>query len=142
MPFVHMSPVPLSHVEREWQMRELRRWYERLAEKRMLVRMDPRGFGLSERDVSDHSLDTGVLDLEALVDRLRLERFALLGFQHSGPPAIVYAARHPERVSHLLLWCSYAQPSDWARSPPIQATRALIDKDWETYTETVAHFTL
>ncbi len=140
-PFLYMPP-PYTHIQLEWQIPEMRRWYERLAEGRKLIRFDTRGFGLSQREVPDLSLDSFVLDVEALVDRLRLERFALLGFQHSGPPAIVYAARHPERVSHLLLWCSYAQPSDWARSPPIQATRALIDKDWETYTETVAHFTL
>jgi class 3 adenylate cyclase len=132
-------PLDFSHIQMEWQIPECRRWYERLAEKRKLVRYDYRGSGLSERQVTDFSLEAHVLDLEAVVSRLGLERFALLGLQHSGPPAIAYAARHPERVSHLLLWSVYARASDWLRLPEIQALRALGGQDWEFYTETVAH---
>jgi class 3 adenylate cyclase len=138
MPFVHTSLI-FSHIQLEWQYPECRRWYERLAEKRKLVRYDARGVGLSERDVADYSLDARVTDLEAVADRLGLERFALLGMAISGPVAIAYAARHPERVSHLLLWNTYARASDWSRSPQVQAVRALMDKDWAFYTETLAH---
>jgi class 3 adenylate cyclase len=138
VPLVHL-PLDFSHIQMEWQIPECRRWYERLAEKRKLVRYDYRGSGLSERQVTDFSLEAHVLDLEAVVSRLGLERFALLGLQHSGPPAIAYAARHPERVSHLLLWSVYARASDWLRLPEIQALRALGGQDWEFYTETVAH---
>jgi len=139
MPYVSMPVLPLTHVGLEWQWPELRRSYERLSERRMVVRYDGRGAGLSDRDVTDFSLDAHVLDLEAVVDHLGLERFALAAFGSPGPVAIAYAARHPERVSHLLLWCSYARVSDWSRSPQIQAVRSLLDKDWEVYTETVAH---
>jgi len=139
MPYVSMPTLPLTHVGLEWQWPELRRAYERLSERRMVVRYDGRGSGLSERDVTDFSLDAHVLDLEAVVDHLGLESFALAASGTPGPVAIAYAARHPERVSHLLLWCSYARASDWSRSPQIQAVRALLDKDWEVYTETVAH---
>jgi len=138
MPLVHTSLI-FSHIQLEWQYPECRRWYERLAEKRKLVRYDGRGIGLSERDVADYSLDARVTDLEAVADRLGLERFALLGMAISGPVAIAYAARHPERVSHLLLWNTYARASDWSRSPQVQAVRALMDKDWTFYTETAAH---
>jgi len=140
MPFVSGGPsIPFSHIQLEWQIPEARRWYELLAEKRMLVRYDYRGCGLSERDVTDFSLDAHVRDLEAVVDRLGLERFALWGLYHSGLVAMAYAARHPERVSHLILWCSYARYLDFSRSSQGQALRALLDKDWEVYTETVAH---
>ncbi|UCH86325.1 MAG: adenylate/guanylate cyclase domain-containing protein [Dehalococcoidia bacterium] len=141
MPFVHM-PFLFSHTQLEWQIPELRRWYEQLADKRKLVRYDGRGSGLSERDIADYSLDARVMDLEAVVDRLGLEWFALWGLSHSGPGAIAYAARHPERVSGLILWGTYARASDWSRSPQVQAVRALMDKDWETYTETAAHTVL
>jgi len=92
---VHLSWFPLSHLQAEWHIPEIRNWYERLAAKRMLVRYDSRGAGLSERDVTDWSVDARLLDLEAMVDRLRLERFALFGFLHSSPVAIAYAARPP-----------------------------------------------
>jgi class 3 adenylate cyclase len=138
LPLVHL-PLIFSHIQMEWQLPECRRWYERLAEKRRLVRYDTRGFGLSQREVPGLSLDSFLLDLEAVVERLGLGRFALLGPQTSGAPAIAYAARHPERVSHLLLWCTYSRASDWSRSPQLQAVRALMDKDWTFYTEAVAH---
>jgi class 3 adenylate cyclase len=135
MPLVHM-PEQFSHIQLEWQWPESRSWYERLAEKRKLVRYDGRGTGLSERDVTDYSLDARVLDLEAIVDRLGLGRFALLGAHDSGPVAIAYAVRCPQRVSHLVLWCTYAKTSD---PPWIRAMDELIKKDWEIATETVAH---
>jgi class 3 adenylate cyclase len=106
---------------------------------RNLVRYDSRGCGLSDRDVTDYSLDAHLLDLEAVVDRLGLERFALFAPVNAGPPAIAYAARHPQRVSHLLLWAAYARASDYYGSPQLKAFRKLRDEDWETYTETVGH---
>jgi class 3 adenylate cyclase len=134
-PLVHM-PLAFSHIQLECQWPDARRWYERLAEKRKLVRYDGRGTGLSERDVGDYSLDARVLDLEAIVDRLGLERFAVLGPHDSGPVSIAYAVRCPQRVSHLVLWCTYAKTSD---PPWIRAMDELVKKDWEIATETLAH---
>jgi class 3 adenylate cyclase len=143
MPLVYMPFIPFSDLQLEWQFPEMRRWYERLAENRKLVRYDGRGSGLSDRDVTDYSLEAHVLDLEAVVEHLGLDSFVPIASVHAGLVAITYAARHPERVSHLALWCSYAQASDYLRSSPqIQAVRALIDKDWEVYTETVARVAL
>ena len=92
MPLVYMPDIPFSHMQLEWRGRGSRRWYERLAERRRLVRYDGRGVGLSEREVTDFSLDAQVLDLEAVVDRLELEKFALFATVHGGPIAIAYAA--------------------------------------------------
>ncbi len=132
----------VGHLQLEWQLAEGRIWLERLAENRMVVRYDVRGSGLSDRDVADFSLDAKVADLEAVVDRLGLERFALFGVFLDGPVAIAYAARHPERVSQLLLWCSWARATDAYQSPQAQSMVALRDKDWTTYTESVAHILL
>ncbi len=79
-PLVQMPNVPWSHIQLEWQYPGWRRWYERLAEKRKLIRYDSRGCGLSDREVADFSLDTHMLDLEAVVQRLGLDRFVVLGF--------------------------------------------------------------
>ncbi len=138
MPFVHM-PHPFPHLQLDWEMPELRSWYERLAEKRMLVRYDPRGTGLSDRDVTEFSLDTGVRDMEAVVDRLGLERFALWAPVVSGPAGIAYAVRHPERVSHLILWNSGARTTDVMGGPQAQALLQLANADWDVFTETAAH---
>jgi len=140
MPFVHM-PLLFSHIQLEWQFPECRRWYERLAAKCRVVRYDSRGMGLSQRDLDIvyDPLEAEVSDVDAVARRLALPRFVLLGLTHSGPAAIAYAVRHPEQVSHLILWCTYAQASDFSRSPNVQAVRALMDKDWAFYTEAAAH---
>ena len=144
-PLVYMAGGPWGHVEL-WDIPECRRWYERLAGERMLVRYDIRGTGFSEREVSDHSLDSLVADVEAVVDRLDLDRFAMFGAFDAGPVAIAYAARHPERLSHLILWCSWARSSDM-RSPRIRAwlevipdaqTRILDDQEHNVAPEALA----
>ena len=137
MPVVEMPTLPWSHIQLEWQDPEYRRWYERLAEKRKLVRYDGRGTGLSDRNVADYSIDAHMLDLQAVVERLGLQRFVLLVPSTGGPIAIAYAARHPEAVSHLVLWCPWA----WARGARAQLLKLREGVDWEQYTEAVAHAT-
>jgi pimeloyl-ACP methyl ester carboxylesterase/DNA-binding CsgD family transcriptional regulator len=136
---VQTPSFPVSHLEIEWRGRSYRTYWEKLAFDRKLVRYDCRGAGLSDRDAWDFSLEKTVADLEAVVDKAGLERFALFGFGHSGPTAISYAAKHPERVSHLLLWYTYARAADYVQAPRVEAGRSLIEKDWELYTELEGH---
>ncbi|MCH7578403.1 MAG: hypothetical protein IH822_11575 [Chloroflexi bacterium] len=138
MPFVQM-PFPFSHLQLSWEIPEFRSWYERLAEKRMVVRYDSSGTGLSDRDVIEFSLDTGVRDLEAVVDRLGLERFALFAPVFNGLVGVAYAVRHPERVTHLILWHTGARTTDLIGGPQGQALLQLVDADWEMFTETLAN---
>ncbi len=142
MPLVQMPSFPLTHVHLEWQIPEFRRWYEHRVGTMRLVRYDARGAGLSERSVTDFSLDAHILDLDAVAAHLALERFALFASGELGMTAIAYAARHPERVSHLILWCTWARRSDVSRTPQTETLRALLDQDWEIYTETVARVLL
>ncbi len=82
MPLVMMADTLWSHIQLEWQSPLGRKWYERLAERRQLIRFDHRGSGLSERNVTDFSLDAQVGDLEAVVDCLGLEMFSLVAALH------------------------------------------------------------
>ena len=111
MPFVHM-PIPFSHLQLSWETPEFRRLRELLAKGRQFVTYDIRGNGLSDRDVTDFSLDAGVRDLEAVVDRLSLEQFVLFAPLLSGLVGVAYAVRHPERVSHFILWNTGARTTD------------------------------
>lgn len=140
MPLVYLTGGPWSHIEL-WQVPECRRWYGRLGQKKTLVRYDVRGTGLSEREVTDFSLDAQVLDLEAVLDHLGLDRFNLLGAAEAGQVAITYAVRHPARVARLVLWCAWPKGSDIS-SPRIQAWRGLIDQDWELMTDTCVQLAL
>lgn len=81
-----------------------------LAPNRLYVRYDGRGMGLSDRNVQDFSLDAKVRDLEAVIDDLGLAQCAVIGISEGGPTAIAYMARHPERVSRLVLYGSFGRP--------------------------------
>jgi pimeloyl-ACP methyl ester carboxylesterase/DNA-binding CsgD family transcriptional regulator len=101
----------LSHLQYDWQSPVWRHFLELLGSVATVVRYDERGSGLSDWDIEDFSLEARVADLETVVDDAGLERFALLGMTKTGHVAIAYAARHPERVSRLLLHGSNADPA-------------------------------
>jgi len=103
------APNWLSHLEYEWQSPIWRHWIEGLSRHHTFVRYDTRGCGLSDRDPPEISFESGVRDLEAVVDAMKLERFPLLGISQGGGIAIEYAIRHPERVSHLVLYGAFAR---------------------------------
>ncbi|MEJ2088086.1 MAG: alpha/beta hydrolase, partial [Gammaproteobacteria bacterium] len=67
------------------------------------LRYDGRGFGLSDRDVEDLSVQARVSDLEAVVEAAGLKRFGILAASSGGAPAIVFAAEHPELVTRLVV---------------------------------------
>ena len=98
-----------THLEYEWQSPLWRHTIEGLARSHTLVRYDGRGTGLSDRNVEVHSVEQWANDLEAVVDALELERFAILGISQGGSTAVTYALRHPERVSHLVLYGSFGR---------------------------------
>ena len=105
---------------------------------------DGRGAGGSDRDVADMSLSARVGDLEAVVDKLSLERFALMGVVHGGCTAIAYAAKHPGRVSRLLLVGAYPRGADYySGTPMLRAIKALLDlaeENWEFFTLTLSNW--
>lgn len=99
----------LTHLEFDWASPVWGHWLAGLGEEYLVVRYDERGCGLSDRRVEDFSLDARVADLEAVTEAAGLERFALLGMSQGGPAAVAFAARHPERVTHLVLYATYAR---------------------------------
>ena len=93
-----------------------------------LIRFDKRGTGLSDRSVTDFSVPTRVLDLEAVVDALDLEQFYLLGISEGGPIAMTYAARHPHKVIKLALYGTTAYGG--GENPASKALAALTRAEW------------
>jgi class 3 adenylate cyclase len=98
----------LTHLQVEVENQLWRTFIHALSRRFLFVRYDGRGVGLSDRAVKDFSLEANVRDLEAVVDAVGLERVALYGISEGGPAAIAYSVRHPERVSHLILYGSFA----------------------------------
>ncbi len=110
-----------------------------LARGRKVVNYDGRGTGLSDRDVRDFSLKALMMDLAAVIDALGAGTAAVFGAWSSAPVAIGVAVRHPERVSHLLLWCPYRRNADFLALPHARALNELAASDWDLYTETMVH---
>lgn len=137
-PLVFVAFTPFSHVQREMEIPEARRYLLEQARTSRVIRYDGRGNGLSDRSATDFSLEAQVRDLETVIDHLSLERVALLGASIAAPAAITYAALHPARVSHLILWHAYANGADLFGSA-LAAASTLADTDWELFTQTIAH---
>ena len=136
---VHLPGVPLSDLEAEWRIPVLRGAYEGLATRLRLVQFDGRGTGHSQRAVDDVGLDRMLDDLDAVVTACGLRRFALLGFYLSVPVALAYAARRPERVTHLITFGAGARPIESKAKASTQALLSLIDRDWDTFVESATH---
>jgi pimeloyl-ACP methyl ester carboxylesterase/DNA-binding CsgD family transcriptional regulator len=98
----------LSHLQYDWQSPVWRHFLDELGEIATVVRYDERGYGLSDWDVTDFSLDARVADLEAVIEDAGLDRVALMAMAQGGPPSIVYAIGNPERISRLMFYNSYA----------------------------------
>jgi class 3 adenylate cyclase/pimeloyl-ACP methyl ester carboxylesterase len=105
-----------------------------------IVGFDRRGFGHSQRGIDDFTLDKLVLDVEAVVDRAGFERVPVFAPMLGASVGATYAALHPERVSHLILFNPYVRGTVFWESPRSRAFKVLRETDWDTYVETVARF--
>ena len=99
----------LTHLDYDLENAVWRHWLEGLADGRTLVRYDERGCGMSDWNVDHFRFDDWVDDLELVVDAAGLDRFPLLGVSQGAAVAVAFAARHPERVSRLILAGAYGR---------------------------------
>ena len=117
----------LNHLELDWACPVWKPYLDELTQSNTLLRHDMRGFGLSFEEAPPQSLDAWVRDLEAVVDAAGLDRFPLIGMCHGGAIAVEYAARHPQRVSHLVLLGAYVRGGmRRARRAEERATREVL----------------
>lgn len=136
---VHGSGPPLiadscwlSHLQHDWASPVWHHYLVEWGRHHTVIRFDERGHGLSDRDVTDHSLESRLADLEAVVDDAGFERFDLLAMAQGGPVAITYAVRHPERVTRLAFYGSYSgqQSKDPDEAEMDDTLDALIKVGW------------
>ena len=136
LPVIVIHNMTLSHAELEWTVPSLASFYVALSEQYRVIRFDPRGNGMSDkeppdRDVSESGTRLGVsieeagLDISAVAAACGVERFALLAVMSQGPVAIEFAAQHPEQLIGLILCDSLAKVESSFLDGPIQAQAAL-----------------
>jgi class 3 adenylate cyclase len=133
-PAVVTTSLPLSHIRAEWDVPGNRDMFESIARIATWVRFDHRGFGLSDRDVTDFSLEVLVSDLEAVVESLGLSRISLIGNAAASPIAIAYAALHGDIVWRLALQPGFVRASGRAWSQWKQLAEMGVD-DWQFASE-------
>lgn len=114
----------LTHLKFDWESPVWTHWMTELSTGRTLIRYDERGCGLSDWEVPEISFESWIKDLEAVVDAEGLDRFPLLGLSQGAAVAVEYAARHPERVTHLVLYGGYAR-GRYERDPSERAKREV-----------------
>jgi len=126
----------LSHLEYDWELPLFsQQFLLRLAKAHTLIRYDARGNGLSDWDVHELSLDAWLSDMETVADAAGLGRFPLIGFSQGCLISIAYAVRHPERVSHLILYGGFAalakRPNvTAAEREGLAAMKTLMGQGW------------
>jgi len=137
-PLLIAATPPWSHVQQEMQIPTVGAWLRELAEEARVIRYDSRGMGLSDRDRTDFTIEAQVRDLEAVADHYGLDRFAIWGSIGGSPPSIAYAARHPDRVTHLMLWGAYANGASLLGRPEMMALVELLRQNWVMFTDMLA----
>ena len=123
----------LSHLQYDWQSPVWRHFLDDLGAIATIVRYDERGFGMSDWKVDDFSLEARLGDLEAILDTVGFERFALLGMSGGSTVAMAYAAKHPERVTRLVLYgtaCGEPVKLEGERLAEEETYRSMIRVGW------------
>jgi pimeloyl-ACP methyl ester carboxylesterase/DNA-binding winged helix-turn-helix (wHTH) protein len=119
----------MTHLGYDVESPVWRHWVRDLSLRHTFIRYDERGCGLSDWSATDFSFDDWVSDLESVVEALGLERFPLMGVSQGGAVAVAYAARHPDRVSKLVLCSSYARGRGTRAVTEEEKRAAALDLD-------------
>jgi pimeloyl-ACP methyl ester carboxylesterase/DNA-binding CsgD family transcriptional regulator len=102
----------LTHLQYDLESPVWNHWIRFLARHFRFIRYDERGCGMTQWEVPDVSVPRWIDDLEVVAEAAKLDRAVVLGISQGASIGIGYAVRHPERVSHLILYGGYA--AGWA----------------------------
>lgn len=122
-----------------------RPWISHLTRRHTLIRYDVRGCGLSDRDGVEFSFEKLFEDLEAVIDATGLERFAYFGMALGAAMGMTFAARHPGRISHLIVYGAYVRNRFARGVAPDQVEKELaelkvIERGWQTESPAYGQF--
>jgi len=137
-PLVICGDISDAHAQLVWEQSHAAPFYKQLATRHAVVKYDPRGFGLSDRNVTDFSLDARLADVAAVVEQLQMPEFFLLGFNTGGTIAMAYAANHREQVKRLALVSARAREAESRALHRAGGAVSLIRTDWEMFLEVLA----
>ena len=102
-------PGFVSHLEVLWEAPGAEDYFGRMASFSRLIMFDKRGQGLSDRPPTPPTLEQSAADARAVLDAVGSERAAVYGISEGGPMSCLLAAAHPDRVSALVLYGTWAR---------------------------------
>jgi pimeloyl-ACP methyl ester carboxylesterase len=118
-------PGWISHVELDTTLPLLCTFIEKLGRHHTVIRYDKHGCGRSDRDRIAFTLDAELEDLDTVMRELTTSPVTLVGNSAAGAVAISYAARHPDRVSHLIVHGAWAH-GDAVASPQVRESLLAV----------------
>ncbi len=110
-----------------------------LAKRYRIIVMDSRGHGRSTRDERPYGYDLMASDVLALMDFLKIDKAALVGWSDGAILGLDIAIHHPERLTKLFAFAANSDPSgvaDIANSPVFTAYIARAEKEYEKISPT------
>jgi class 3 adenylate cyclase len=117
-------------------------FFSELSQTHQVLLYDSRGFGLSQRDAAPRSLDAHVSDLAAVVDAAGSPQVAIFATTLLGPTALAYAASHKDRVSHLILFGTFARGADVTTREQATAIAELCRTNWELASQVISDMSI
>jgi pimeloyl-ACP methyl ester carboxylesterase/DNA-binding CsgD family transcriptional regulator len=120
-----------SHLVLNWQDPGFRDFVSRLARHHTVIRYDQPGRGASTPGGPPPAdLDQECAVLGGLFAALDLDRADVLGASSGGGVAAAFAAAHPSKVSHLVLYGAFALGSEIAPPDARQAVLEAVAGHW------------
>ncbi len=108
-PDLVLVPTWFNNIDLLWEQPQVSRLFERMASFSRLILFDRRGSGLSDPSLEPPSLEVQMDDVIAVMDAAGVERSAVMGQLEGGAMSAMFAATHPERVTHLVLYATFAR---------------------------------
>src|SRR5262249_17396328 len=129
-PLLVLPPGWISNVVVLWENEGFRRFVETLARHNTVVWFDRQGCGFSTRDRVAFRVDEDVRDLETVVAQLPEQPLSLFAISCTGPVAATFAARHPQRVSRLMLYGTFARGALVANEEVQRSVLDMVRASW------------
>ena len=129
-------PTWVGQLEVLGEEPSIQAFVEKMCRFARLISFDRRGAGLSDPMIGAPTLEDQIDDVLAVMDAAGSERAALLGSLEGGPLAMTFAATHPDRVSALILYATFARAAwapdyDWAPKPDARAANLeMLTSQW------------
>src|SRR5690606_39234272 len=130
-PLLSIPSPPDNHLQLEWANPGMRENVVALSRHHMLVRFDARGSGLSGRGLASYTIEDRLLDMEAVVEKLGLERFDVLAGGHGTQLAIAFAHRHPAMVRRIVAVDPFVDGNNWMDAETIEFLGGILDRDFD-----------